>query len=530
MKKFLLAALFLSLGSLLYAQSDNDPDLSPDELYIGLTPEAGRLIIDENGWVRRDVFATLFSEVLSVNESLTLQAPFFAAKGWDLQWVLRVSFQNPTDTDILIAVLSQHKAVRYAEGVPKQYLTYVPDDIGDSSYYAQWHLYRIQAKEAWEISKGSNQIKVAIVDDAVQVTHPDLKNNLWVNSGEVPGNFLDDDGNGYIDDINGYDVGSNDGNPTPVSNQYSHGTHTSGIAGATTDNGIGIASIGYYTSIMAVKCTYTGQPSPTEIPYGYEGITYAANAGAHIINCSWGGPYSSVTALNAIQYAQSKGCIIVAAMGNDYARKRQYPASYAGVISVIATNINDTKANYSNYFSTSTICAPGTELKSTYTGSAYQSQSGTSMASPLVAGLLGLMKGHYPDIQNQDLVGCLLSSADNINSMNPSYVGNLGAGRINAYKAMLCVDAKMKEDQIQDSIQPPGTRLFPNPAQDVIVLETDENIGEYVVYSMDGSKVSSGKVDGRRLELYLYWWAPGMYILEWQSGGEMRREKFIANP
>ncbi len=440
MKKILLPLWVFCFSLGLMAQDESRPVFSENELYIGLTKEAAVAIVAEGGAVNRQAFLNQFSKIISDEQLGELEAPFYSAKGRDLQWVLRVSFPANDKLDQLAKAFDEHPATVYAERVPIHYLSYTPNDLGPNSNNEQWHLYKINAQAAWEFSQGNKLVKVAIVDDAVQINHPDLVNNIWVNSGEIPNNGVDDDQNGYVDDVNGYDVGGLDNNPMPNNNNFTHGTHTAGIAGSTTDNNTGVASIGFNISIVPVKCTTTGQTNTSSIPKGYEGIAYAVAAGADIISCSWGSSWGGTTGEQVIDYALDNDALVVAAMGNDYSEMQQYPASYSGVISVAATANNDTRATYSNYHSTTVISAPGNYINSTVTNNSYGSQSGTSMATPLVAGLLGLMKGHMYGIEVSDLKNCLISTTDNIDAQNPNYIGKLGSGRINAEKALQCVD------------------------------------------------------------------------------------------
>jgi serine protease len=184
-----------------------------------------------------------------------------------------------------------------------------------------------------------------------------------------------------------------------------------------------------------VKSTTTA----TAITNGYDGIVYAAVSGADVINMSWGGPSFSTTGQNVVDYAASQGCILIAAAGNDDVSSQFYPAAFNNVISVAATNSNDTKASFSNYGAWIDVSAPGNNIYSTTVSNTYGNKSGTSMASPMVAGLAGLMKSLNPSMPNADLINCLLSTADNINPQNPGYTGQLGSGRIDAAAAMACV-------------------------------------------------------------------------------------------
>ena len=292
----------------------------------------------------------------------------------------------------LIAALETIESIEYAEPKPLHRHFVSPND----TYYNisnQWHLFKIKAAQAWDISTGSASVIVAVCDNAIYTSHPDLINKM----------------------VAGYDVAENDNNPNPAGgNDGVHGTHVSGIVGAQTNNSTGVASIGWLTSVMPVKI---GRDSDGALTAGYEGITWAANNGAHVINMSWGGGSSGSYGQNAINYAWGKGCIIIAAAGNDGEETMFYPAAYNNVVSVASTTSTDAKSYFSQYGTWIDISSPGSDIRSTVPNSSYQSLQGTSMASPLVAGLVGLMISVNPSLPQADVINCLLSTADNINEI-----------------------------------------------------------------------------------------------------------------
>lgn len=334
----------------------------------------------------------------------------------------------------LIRIFETFEEVEYAEykSLHRSFLT--PND----QYYSnntQWNLFKINAAQAWDISTGSPSVIVAVTDNAIYTSHPDLINKL------VPG----------------YDVANNDNNPNPAAgNDGEHGTHVSGIVGAQTNNSIGVASIGYNTSVMPVKI---GRDSDGALTAGYEGIAWAANNGADVINMSWGGGGYSSYGQNVINNAYNQGCILVAAAGNDGVETVFYPAGYNNVIAVASTTSTDAKSSFSQYGNWITVSSPGSNIYSSIPNTGYQYKSGTSMASPLVAGLVGLMKSVNPALPQADLINCLTSTCDNINAANPNYIGKLGAGRINAFAAMQCMQATLVniDAGIINIIQPTGT-------------------------------------------------------------------------
>lgn len=375
---------------------------------------------------------------------VNLSKPFYAAKNSTvLQRTYLLEFTDVARTEELIRRLEQVKNMEYAERVPLDRTCLTPND---PSYGSQWGLTTINASQAWNYFSSGSNVVIAIVDDAIERTHGDLSPNLWVNPGEIAGNNIDDDNNGYIDDINGYDVASNDNNPNPPSSGYDHGTHVAGIASARSNNGTGVASIGYSCKLMCVKST----SSSSAVTNGYDGIVYAAVSGADIINMSWGGPTYTTTGQNVVNYAVSQGCILIAAAGNDNVSSMFYPAGFNNVISVAATSSNDSKASFSNYGAWVDVSAPGNNIYSTTINNTYGNKSGTSMASPMVAGMAGLMKSLNPGMPNADLINCLLSTADNINAQNPSYIGQLGSGRIDAAAAMACVATTLAAPPVAD--------------------------------------------------------------------------------
>jgi len=369
----------------------------------------------------------------------SLARAFAVDAGEKLNNTLLLEFTNYSSVESIIQELSKNQDIEYAEKIPLDKTTLVPND---PQYNVQWHLSKINAAAAWNYFSTGSNITIAIVDDAVQRSHPDIAPNLWVNPGEIVGNGIDDDGNGYIDDINGWDAASNTNSPDPPGDAFDHGTHVAGIASAATNNNTGLSSIGFSCKLMCVKAT----SSASAVTAGYAGVLYAANSGAKIINMSWGGTGSSLTNENVINYAVGKGCILVAAAGNDNIASLFYPAAYPNVISVASTATNDTKSSFSNYGPWIKVSAPGSSILSTEVNDSYGNKSGTSMASPMVAGLLGLMKSLNPTMPNGDLVNCLYSSCDPVQSFG----GQMGAGRINAAQAMACVSASFNRAPISD--------------------------------------------------------------------------------
>lgn len=405
-------ALLTILCSCLFAQTVNYNTLD-GEVYCKLRNDVhiGKHL-DERGSIdlKAVSFLSPFIEKYGITE---VQKSFYFSDNIDLQHIIRIYFKEKFLVAELIADLQGLEQVEYAEMVPLLRKTYTPNDMGSNSQNSgNWHLYKINAREAWDISKGNASIKVAIVDDAVQTNHPDLMANM----------------------LPGRDVADGDNNPNPPDVNYYHGTHVAGIAGAVSDNGIGVASIGYGIRILPVKATRYA----SGITHGYEGVEWARANGADVINLSWGSTFGGSTGQLVVNNAYNSGVVVVGGAGNDGVSTRFYPAAYNAVIAVGATDINDKKATFSQFGDWITVMAPGVSIRSTVPPTVYELASGTSMASPLVAGLCGLILSVNPDLTPAEVRSCLISTATSINSQNQSYIGLMGGGRIDAHQALQC--------------------------------------------------------------------------------------------
>lgn len=440
MRKLLLAAFAVCISVASFAQNIY-PDYQDGKIWFRIKAD-----YRTNHALKEDVnnlpISTIpFLDAISKTHTLTnLSRPFHAAKGSpELQRTYLLEFSDIANVEAIINEMKASGNIDYAEKVPLDKIDLTPND---PSYSSQWHLNTIGASTAWNSFSTGSTIKIAIVDNAVSTTHQDLSGNMWVNPGEIAGNSQDDDGNGYADDVNGYDVANNDGNPNPPNNSFDHGTHCAGISSASTNNNTGIASIGFSCKIIAVKATLDAA-SPSSVTDGYDGIVYAVEAGADVISLSWGGTNSSQTAQNVVNWASGQGCFLIAAAGNSNVNTMHYPAAYTACYAVAATGSSDAKASFSNYGTWVDISAPGNNIYSTLPSNQYGNMSGTSMATPLVAGLAGLMWSLNPGLTATDIRNCINTNAVNINAQNPSYIGQLGAGRINAAASMTCIAATL---------------------------------------------------------------------------------------
>jgi subtilisin family serine protease len=286
----------------------------------------------------------------------------------------------------------------------------------------------IDAVEAWDIEQGDPGVIIAIIDTGVDYTHEDLADNIWHNPGEIPDNGSDDDGNGHIDDDIGWDFVTEDNDPM---DQDEHGTHVAGIAGAVTNNGIGMAGVCWNCKIMPVRAGdryFLNDDSA-------QAIIYAAENGAKVLNLSWGGGPQSLLIADAIAFAADKGALICAAAGNDGKPDLFYPAATenSAVMAIGATDHSDERASFSNYGSWVDVSAPGVSIYSTYLGDGYVSFSGTSMASPVAAGVAALLFSRFDGISPVEVKTAMMSTVDVIAGLDGV---NSTSGRINAYTAL----------------------------------------------------------------------------------------------
>jgi len=374
-----------------------------------------------------------------------------AAVARGLDRIYEIPLRHGADVAQVAAKLAQLPEVEYAE--PRYlYPTLENESVArtmatpnDPQFGNQGFLNLIQAPSAWDVIKSeANRPLVAIVDGGTMWTHQDLQANVWTNPGEIAGNGIDDDGNGYVDDVHGWDFLANDPDPRGSSttpNNADHGTHTAGLAAAVTNNALGVASASWNPRFMAVNASAS---SDNFIAYGYEGILYAVDNGASIINLSWGGPDWSQMGKDVIDYAVSQGALIFAAAGNEGTQVPQYPGAFPGVYAVVNLNYiapgTDTRRFSSSYGPWVDLAAPGSDVLSTVDanpGNSYATMTGTSMASPVAAGVAALIKAQHPSWTGLKVGEQLRATCDNIDPLNPSTEWfRLGKGRVNAFRAV----------------------------------------------------------------------------------------------
>jgi subtilisin family serine protease len=362
----------------------------------------------------------------------------------------------PIESDI-VSIMQDYMVcpdVEYAE--PNGFVTLcsLPNDANFSN---QWYLHNtgqilsrgvsgtpdadIDAPEAWDLEKGRSDVVIAIIDTGIDYSHPDLVSKIWNNTDEIPNNGIDDDTNGYIDDVMGWNFYNN---TNELKDYIGHGTMCAGVAGAATDNRIGIAGIGWNCTIMSVKETFfLMEINWTAIA---QGIRYATDNGADIISMSFGTFYPTFVVMDAVNYAYERGVFLCASAGNANAHLRSYPAAYNHVVAVAASNQNDERCtprdwgyNFgSNYGHWVDIAAPGhliyttipTYFRQNYSGN-YTYTMGTSFSCPLVAGVAALLLSVDTSLSPDEVKILLCKNVDPYHSFR-----YIGTGRVNAYKAL----------------------------------------------------------------------------------------------
>lgn len=410
----------------------NSPKYVPGKVFVKLKPAIDGIKPFANQ-SQRSTAVTEEATKAALNQARVNRLEI--VKGNDLSkregQVYKASIDESLTVDEALVILEKMPEVAYAEKVPLYHTFYEPNDPA----YQQGNQYAldlVQATKAFDkLDVPTNEIFVAIVDDAFAYDHPDLQANVAISKC--------------------YDVADNDADTRPPSSgtnkagplTFSHGTHVGGIAGAVTGNNLGVASISSNrVKLFGIKATKNNTNEPRNIDYSYEGVRKAIALGARVINMSFGGDGYSQIWQDMINDATAEGVVFVAAAGNGNTSIKNYPAAYDNVIAVANTNHKDMKDPSSHFGDWIDIAAPGTDIYSTVvdsdgTSGAYAFYSGTSMASPMVAGLVGLMLSQNNVLKYSDIISILKTTGDNIDAVNPGYEGKLGAGRINAYNAVL---------------------------------------------------------------------------------------------
>ncbi len=366
----------------------------------------------------------------------------------------RVALAPGQNVPQAVAAFSQRDDVLFAQPDTLVSAAAIPND---ARFGEQWGLHNvgqgggtpdadIDAPAGWDASTGRGRTIVAVIDSGIDTNHPDLVANLWRNPGEVANNGIDDNGDGYIDDVYGWNFLANNAN---VTDDYGHGTHVAGIIGAVGGNGIGISGVDPNVKLMALKFLNAGGNGL--LSNAARAVTYAVAHGANVINLSTGGVYDAALQ-NAIADARSAGVVVVTAAGNQARNTDQYPTYPSGyqfdnIVAVGAVDYRNLPASFSNWGANSVdLFAPGTYILSTYRNGGYRVMSGTSMAAPFVAGTVAMIRDLQPTWSYQQVIGHLLGTTSRLTALQGRAVTN---GVLNFGRAILTL--------------PPATNLPPFP-------------------------------------------------------------------
>jgi subtilisin family serine protease len=355
----------------------------------------------------------------------------------------------------------------------------------------------INAPEAWSLRTSANTVIVGVIDSGIDYNHPDLAANMWTNPGEIANNGIDDDNNGYIDDVYGINAITNSGNPMDDNN---HGTHVAGTIGAVGNNGVGVTGVAWNVKLMALKfLAADGSGSSAD---AIECINYSLTKGVHILNNSWGGGGFSQSLFNAINSAKDQGVIFVAAASNEGSDNDQaisYPSGFniPNVVAVAATDRRDLLASYSNFgYQSVDLGAPGSSILSTTPNNGYSTFSGTSMATPQVSGALALLKAHFPALTYTELIRRLYLATDPLPALNAT---TFTGGRLNLFRALTSAQRPI----------PHLTLSTRGGAPPLTVTFTDTSIGNLTSRLLDvGAGGSAIALNGSTTHTYT---APGTY-------------------
>ncbi len=478
---FLLVVLFLLLPCLAFAEepmprtTNPAPPSSPpilrqaQDAALGgkeggrgaMEFKAGEIIVKFKDGIPQDGFRSLLLaedvEVLDEMETLGLVL-LSVPQGRELEKVEDLRCHP------LVEYAEPNYAVRIADAFavgPCYRLRALDVEPNDPYFPSQWNLPAIEAPAAWDITTGSDRVVIAFVDSGIDLTHPELKDKIWTNPDEIAGNGLDDDGNGKVDDVHGWDFVNWHGEPQ---DDYGHGTFVASIAVAETNNGLGMAGVSWGAEIMPIKVY-----DEWGVSYHWHtagGIEYAVDKGAKIINLSWTlmpgiDPQPVQTAIN---YAHSKGALVVAAAGDTFDSSYKYPAALDHVLSVAATNRDDGHPDFSTYNDKVDVAAPGTDILGVYLGGGYARLTSTHAATPNVSGLAALIWSVNPTLTPDEVEGIIESTAVDLGE--PGRDEYFGYGRIDASAAVMTTTHYLEVDPddslyflVCDGCAPPSQKI-----------------------------------------------------------------------
>jgi len=487
-----------------------------------------------------------FDKISSSYQAISVRKLYTGKKSSNLIYIVKF----PIDADIqkVIKDFENSGVVEYAEpdfiGIAGGVRGFVPNDL----YYSrQWGLKNdgtfplypavagadIDMENAWEIEQGDSSIIVAIIDSGCKMNHPELSGRMWKNVDETPGNGVDDDGNTFIDDTDGWDFANNDNDPT---DDLGHGTNVTGIIGATGNNSTGYAGVDWNCKLMPLKGLNTDN-------WGYyswweEAIAYAVDNGARVINMSIGGNSHSISFNDAVNYALNNQVVIVACMMNTNSDETYYPAGFPGLIAIGSTDPDDQRSvpffwdplSGSNYGAHISVVAPGNYIYGLHylSNTSYNTYwGGTSQATPHVAGLSALLLSQDPTRTPEEIKWILETTAeDQVGDPledTPGWDQYYGNGRINAFQALSVVGIGEDASPEQDF------RVYPNPAKGLVNLNLPGNrflIAFIKVFNTTGQLVYTSRQAGKEHTFNLSG-PSGLYFITIERENQMYTESLL---
>lgn len=464
----------------------------------------------------------------------------------ELKNIYKVTLAPGSDINNLVALLNSNDDVEFAERIPIYTIDAKPLDLDESK---QWYFETINMNNSWSIVPDlSRQKVIAVIDNGVNYKHSDLQGSIAFNQGETAGDGVDNDGNGYIDDFFGWNVVDRNGDPSPMDidpslrdkDQFKtygwHGTHVSGIVGASSNNG-GIASLGINNKILCIKAAgeVNGERKDHKLYNVDDAFRYAITRKVDVINCSFSSNRKSIVTQSIINEAASNGIIVIASAGNFRTNQEFYPAAYDNVIAVGATDREDKVWQYSNYGDYIDVMAPGHDIYSTVSNdnNGFGYLSGTSMSAPIVSAFAGLLLSNEPDRIDQ-IEEIIKGGCDNIDAKNPGKVNQMGAGRINidkSFEYLLRIDDPLSVVSLEEK----GFNVYPNPSSTNIFipfLEVSPS-GEPVTLrfiNAVGAEVNQQEITSQRQPVSVSQLPQGVYqLIVTTTDGRDLRSRIVVN-
>ena len=524
----LLAVATIASASTVFPRSEKEPNAQyvPGRIIVAFSSEQTvdprRNSLD--AWIGVTSVTPVFSGIADA------QTASLAGSADPLKHVYLVSYAANIDPSEAAESYASQPGVRYAQpDYIRHALRTDPNDpywptsnSWGQGYRDQWDMEKIACPAAWDLQQGSASVVVAVSDTGIDYNHADIQANMWHNPSEIPGNGIDDDGNGKIDDYYGYDFANGDSDPL---DDNGHGTHCAGTIGAVGNNAVGIAGMNWHCSLMAVKgLDSSGSGSDSDLSAG---IVYATDEGANVISMSWGGEGRSQVVSDALEYAHAHNVVLSVAGGNDNDDIVNWmPAYHNAVLTVEASDQTDARCSFSNWGIKSAVSAPGggpsgstppcaqhnclslragtTDLLSSgcgagvgIVGTNYYRLAGTSMACPHVSGLAALVLAQHPSWTNEQVRQAIQMRADDI--LTPGFDRYSGFGRINAYQSVTSpepmtayISSPINAGRIWGSITISGMATGPSFSHYILDYGAGYEPGSWTGIATSSTPVTSG--------------------------------------